>query len=95
MESKLLAGISLASALSLAQINPETMLNLVSSLNLIQLITLGISGSVLLGHTSFDGWKKNLPFYLIKCKTHGYQISYPTGFDEVLICPKCLNESQQ
>ena len=90
MESKLLAGLGLVSAMSLTSINAETILKIVSSLTLIQLIMLGIQGSVLVDWVTFDGWKSKLPFYVIKCHKHGYQISYPNGFNNVLICPKCL-----
>ena len=91
MESKLLTGLGLVSAMSLTSMNAEIILKIVSSLNLIQLITLGISGSVLVDWVSFDGWKSKLPFYVFKCPKHGYQLSYPNGFNDVLICPKCLS----
>jgi hypothetical protein len=90
MESKLLAGLGIVSAISLTSMNPETILKIVSSLNLVQLIMLGIQGSVLIDWISFDGCKNKLPFYVIKCPKHGYQLSYPNGHNDVLICPKCL-----
>ncbi len=89
MESKLLASAGIVSALSLTRIGPDMILQLVSGLNPIELLVLAISGSVLIGHTSF-GSRKKLPFYLIKCPKHGYQLSYPTGFDQILLCPKCI-----
>jgi hypothetical protein len=91
MDSKLMAGLGLMSALSLNQINAETMLAIVSSLSLLQLLILRIRGSVFVDWVSFEGWKRKLPFYVIRCPKHGYQISYPSGYDEVLICPKCLS----
>jgi hypothetical protein len=91
MERKILAGLGLVSTISLTSLNAETILKIISNLNLFQLIILGITGSVLIDRISFDGWKSKLPFYILKCPKHGYQISYPSGFNEALICPKCLN----
>ena len=41
-----------------------------------------------------EGWKGELPFYLIRCRKHGYVLTYPHGFDERLECPKCLEETR-
>jgi hypothetical protein len=91
MERKLLDGFGIVSAMSLTSLNADAILRIVSSLSLPELLILGITGSVLIDRLSLDGWKSKLPFYIIKCHKHGYQLSYPNGFDDVLICPKCLD----
>ena len=47
-------------------------------------------GFVLIDWMKLDGWKEEIPFYLIKCPIHRYQISYPSGFKGTLSCPKCI-----
>ena len=93
MDSKLLAGLGLVSVMSLHQVNADTMLTIISSLSLLQLLMLKIRGSVLIDRVRLEGWKRNLPFYVIKCPKHGYQLSYPNGYNDVLICPKCVGSS--
>jgi hypothetical protein len=93
MDSKLLAGLGLISVMSLRQVNADTMLTIISSLSLLQLLMLKIRGSLLIDWVRLEGWKRNLPFYIIKCPIHGYQLSYPSGYNDVLICPKCVGSS--
>jgi hypothetical protein len=93
MNSKLLAGLGLMSVMSLSQVNAETMLTIVSSLSLLQFLILKIRGSVLIDWVRFEGWKKSLPFYVLRCPIHGYQLSYPNGYNDILICPKCVGSS--
>jgi transcription initiation factor IIE alpha subunit len=38
------------------------------------------------------GWRKPLPFYLFKCPVHGYVESYQHGYNNKLVCPKCLEK---
>lgn len=91
--SRLLAGLGLVGSMSMNQINAETMLTIISSLSLLQLVILAMRGSVLVDWVSFEGWKGKLPLYVIKCDKHGYQLSYPNGYRRVLLCPKCIGSS--
>ncbi|MGD0805111.1 MAG: hypothetical protein ABSA11_13685 [Candidatus Bathyarchaeia archaeon] len=93
IDSKLLAGLGLMSVISLSQINAETMLKIISSLSLLQFIVLRLRGSVLIDWARFDGWKKSLPFYIINCPQHGYQLSYPHGYHDILLCPRCVESN--
>jgi len=92
--SRLLIGLGITSALSMNQINAETILIIVSSLSLLQLVVLKIRGYVLIDWVRLESWKGKLPFYIIKCNKHGYQLSYPVSYSEVLLCPKCINSPQ-
>jgi hypothetical protein len=90
MDSKVLAGLGLMSIMSLNQINAETILMIVSSLSLLQFLSLTIRGSLFIDWVRFEGWKGKLPLYIIKCPIHGYQLTYPNGHSESLVCPKCV-----
>ena len=92
MDKKLLAGLGLMSAMSLNQVNPETIMNIVASLSLLQFLTLLLRGSVFLDRIRLEGWREKIPFYIIKCKEHSYQLSYPSGYSKTLVCPKCIKE---
>lgn len=92
MQSKRLTGLGLISVNNLHQVNADTILKIISSLNLLQILILGVRGSILIDWISFEGWKGKLPFYIINCPQHGYQLSYPNGFKKTLVCPKCINE---
>ena len=39
-----------------------------------------------------EHWNSPLPYYSFKCSKHGTVYNYPSGFDQKLICPKCLEE---
>ncbi len=61
LNSKVLAGLGLISLMSLKQVNSETMLTIVSSLSLLQLLVLKLRGSVLIDRMRLDGWKIKIP----------------------------------
>jgi len=42
-----------------------------------------------------EGWRGKLPFYIAKCKKHGYFIDYPHGYEKRLDCPLCLIEDRK
>jgi hypothetical protein len=90
MDKRLLAGLSLMSAFSLRQLDPNLINQIVADISLTQYLTLLITGSVLLDWLKCAGWKDKIPFYLIKCEKHGYQLSYPSGYGMKLFCPKCV-----
>jgi hypothetical protein len=46
------------------------------------------------GERKYEGWKGNLPFYLFKCKKHGWIIDYPHGYDFILRCPLCEGDGK-
>jgi hypothetical protein len=92
MASKLLAGLGLSSIVKMEQISSDTILRIVSNLNILEIVVLCVFGSVLIDRIMLQGWKEKIPFYLIKCPHHGYQLSYPSGFEQNLICPRCLSK---
>ena len=44
------------------------------------------------GYRTRPGWKGSLPFYRIRCPTHGEVETYPQGYGLRLECPKCQEE---
>jgi hypothetical protein len=92
MDKHVLTSLGIISVMSLSQVNPEALNHVVAGLSILQLLRLLITGSVLIDWMKFEGWKEKMPFYLIKCENHGYQLSYPSGFNKLLICPKCIKE---
>ena len=95
MDEKLFASLGMLSAIGITQINPELLLNIVSSLSIIQVLALVIRGSVLIDRVRLEGWREKIPIYLFKCNKHGYQLSYPQGHMLRLNCPKCIKEANQ
>ena len=91
-KQQVLASLGVMSVMGLQQINPEKITQIVSSLNMMEFLTLAITGKLLLDWVMLEGWRDKIPFYIIKCRTHGFQISYPSGFKKELICPKCTKE---
>lgn len=94
MDRRLLTGFGVMGALTLQQLSPDTIHQIVAGLSLFQFITLLISGSVLLDWLKFEGWRKKIPVYVIKCEKHGYQLSYPSGYMKTLFCPKCIQTNE-
>jgi len=92
MDKRVLASLGIMSVMSLSQVNSEALNHIVAGLSILQLLKLLITGSVLIDFMKFEGWKEKIPFYLLKCEKHGYQLSYPSGFDRLLVCPKCIKE---
>ncbi len=45
-----------------------------------------------LEHRQREDWTAPLPFFVAKCKLHGYFEDYPHGYRETLYCPVCLLE---
>jgi hypothetical protein len=71
---------------SKAQTSPDSF-----ELGLIQRIKLRLFGRVNVGDRMEEGWISSLPFFAFRCKTHGLQFGYLTGFAKLLICPECLH----
>lgn len=55
-----------------------------------QRLRVAIFGRCYLEKRLKPGWKGPLPFYIAKCKEHGYFEDYPHSWDEYLTCPECL-----
>jgi hypothetical protein len=89
MDDKLKASLGLISAFSFMQASPEGLLHLIAGLSFLQTILLLITGSIFIGKVSFEGWASKTPVYLVKCREHGYQLTYPQGHMANLVCPKC------
>jgi len=92
MDKQVLAKLGIISVMSLSQVNADALDHLVAGLSILQVARLVLLGSVLIDWLKLDGWKEKIPFYLIKCQRHGYQLSYPSGYNGSLVCPKCIRE---
>lgn len=45
---------------------------------------------VSVGFGRLEGWTEDVEFFRFKCREHGDQVSYPSGHENVLLCPRCL-----
>jgi len=63
-------------------------------LTMFQRLQLQTSGSVAVGNYIREGWSGDLTFYAFRCQKHGLVCDYQHGFDDVLSCPKCLDEKK-
>jgi len=52
-------------------------------------LKLVILGKTYLAHNTKPGWNGELPFYIAKCRQHGYFLDYPHGWSGYLHCPLC------
>lgn len=73
-------------------INQDLVIKIVSSLNMMQTLSIMAKGYIEIGKIQMENWKKEKMFYLFKCPVHGYQISYPSGYSEKLQCLPCLRQ---
>lgn len=56
-----------------------------------QRIKVRVLGKCYLEHRKKKGWSGALPFYLVRCRKHGYFENYPHGRGG-FNCPGCLKE---
>lgn len=56
-------------------------------------LKLRLFGKVKIGYRKLEGWPDELPFYMARCRAHGFYETYPSGYDGILICPDCFNET--
>ena len=70
-------------------IDHKLVTEIVSSLRLPERLALKLKGFIQIGFIRVNS-KHELPGYLFKCPTHGYQISYRISFESVLYCPECV-----
>ncbi len=54
-----------------------------------QKVQMAVRGYAFSHHEARNGWKKKLPFFIIKCPEHGYQVNYVQGFRKEIRCPEC------
>lgn len=60
-----------------------------------QWLRLKLQGYVYIYHSAKQGWTRQLLFFIVKCRKHGYYLDYPHGFEgynQGFDCPFCLNE---
>jgi hypothetical protein len=65
---------------------------LAANISSYHILKLRLSGYVYVGDHKLPGWSGELPFYAFECKKHGVVVNYPTGYEERLECPFCLEE---
>jgi hypothetical protein len=65
--------------------------DLASNLSSYHILKIRLSGSVFIGNFRLPGWSDELPFYAFKCEKHGFVVNYPTGYEQRLICPFCVD----
>ncbi len=66
-----------------------------SGLSLSQRIKLRLNGKVYVGDHREEGWKTNLPVFAFRCRKHGLQLGYPSGYAQLLLCPECIKVAVQ
>ena len=70
-------------------IDHKLVTEIASNLSLSERLALKLKGCIQIGFIKVNS-KHELPGYLFKCPTHGYQISYRISFESVLYCPECV-----
>ena len=76
----------------LREITPKLIIQIVSDLSFFDRLKLRIQGSLFLDDLPLEGWSQETPVYLFKCKHHGYELSYPSGYFMGLPCLDCVHE---
>jgi hypothetical protein len=61
-----------------------------SGLSFSQKIKLRLNGMIYIGDHREEGWKTSLPYYAFRCKKHGLQLGYRSGYAQLLLCPECI-----
>ncbi len=59
-------------------------------LGFLESIRFELQGYVKLG--SISRGKGQLDNYLFKCSVHGLQVTTPSGYNDLLLCPECIGE---
>ena len=76
----------------LREITPKLISKIVSNLSFIDKLKLEIEGTILIDNLHLEGWSQETPVYLFKCKHHGYELGYPSGYYMKLPCLGCFGE---
>ena len=61
-------------------------------LSRLQKLKIRLGFPVYLGKYRRVGWTGDLPFYAYICPDHGLFVDYGHGYDNYIVCPKCLKE---
>ena len=56
-------------------------------------VRLRLFGKVYLKMKKRPGWERHLPFFIMKCRSHGLVETYAHGYKDELRCPECLREA--
>ena len=64
-------------------------------MSLLQRLKLKLTGYFYVGDRQRNGWKGPLPFYAFMCSTHGLVENYPHYHEQLLLCPKCIEERRE
>lgn len=70
--------------------NPGDEVNQELKLSLAQRLQLKVTGAAPTVRRSRPSWRGELQFYAFRCPVHGLVESYPQGYGELLVCPKCI-----
>ena len=73
-------------------ITPKLIQKTIENLNFFEKLNLRIRGSLFIDNIKFEGWSEEVPLYLFKCNTHGYELNYPSGHGMKLFCIDCIRE---
>ena len=92
MPQEFFNGIDLSTLSTLDDINEDFVNRIVSSLTSAQSLSMMIKGHLFLGNLKMANWKGPASFYLFKCPTHGWQITYKSGYQKELSCVSCIRE---
>jgi hypothetical protein len=88
-------GIDLSKITDLDQIDSNLVNRVAGSLTTMQTLSMMVHGSLEIGELKMENWKAAKMFYLLKCPSHGYHITYATGFYNILQCILCIREEYQ
>jgi hypothetical protein len=92
MEHVYFNNIDLGRITNLDEIDEKLVYRIASSLDTMQTLSLMLRGSLEIGELRMFNWKGAKMFYIFKCPSHGFQITYRTGYSDLLQCISCLRE---
>lgn len=73
--------------------NHQFIEELIKNLSIFERVELFIKGKLYIDEVELEGCSRKLPLYLFKCEFHGYELNYPHGFNNNLICNDCLGNA--
>lgn len=60
------------------------------TLSFFQRIKMGIFKKVILNDAYLSDNNVKIPLYAFKCRQHGIQLAYPSGWRKALLCSECI-----
>lgn len=63
-------------------------------IGLINRLRIRIFGWVYIEHRRKEWWSGGLPYYMARCKKHGFFEDTPHGYADYLMCPECLKDGE-